>query len=75
MDVMMPEMDGPTTFRALQDIPDANRIPVIFMTAKTQKDEIESLMALGAIGVIAKPFDPVQLSKEVERIWSARTSG
>ena len=74
MDVMMPEMDGPTTFRALQDIPDANRIPVIFMTAKTQKDEIESLMALGAIGVIAKPFDPVQLSKEVERIWSARTS-
>ena len=75
MDVMMPEMDGPTTFRALQDIPDANRIPVIFMTAKTQKDEIESLMALGAIGVIAKPFDPVQLSKEVERIWSTRTSG
>ena len=75
MDVMMPEMDGPTTFRALQDIPDANRIPVIFMTAKTQKDEIESLMALGAIGVIAKPFDPVQLSKEVERIWSARISG
>lgn len=74
MDVMMPEMDGPTTFRALQDIPDANQIPVIFMTAKTQKDEIESLMALGAIGVIAKPFDPVQLSKEVERIWSARTS-
>ena len=75
MDVMMPEMDGPTTFRALQNIPDANQIPVIFMTAKTQKDEIESLMALGAIGVIAKPFDPVQLSKEVERIWSARTSG
>lgn len=74
MDVMMPEMDGPTTFRALQNIPDANQIPVIFMTAKTQKDEIESLMALGAIGVIAKPFDPVQLSKEVERIWSARTS-
>lgn len=74
MDVMMPEMDGPTTFRALQDIPNANQIPVIFMTAKTQKDEIESLMALGAIGVIAKPFDPVQLSKEVERIWSARTS-
>ena len=60
---------------ALQNIPDANQIPVIFMTAKTQKDEIESLMALGAIGVIAKPFDPVQLSKEVERIWSARTSG
>jgi len=75
MDVMMPEMDGPTTFLALQKIPDAGRIPVIFMTAKSQKDEIDSLMEVGAIGVIAKPFDPMQLSKEIERIWSARPTG
>lgn len=75
MDVMMPEMDGPTTFLALQKIPDASRIPVIFMTAKSQQDEIDNLMAVGAIGVIAKPFDPMQLSKEIERIWSARHTG
>ncbi|MEP3115085.1 response regulator [Nisaea sp.] len=75
MDVMMPEMDGPTTFAALQKIPGASRVPVIFMTAKSQKDEIDSLMEVGAIGVIAKPFDPMQLSKEVERIWNARPTG
>lgn len=75
MDVMMPEMDGPTTFLAFQKIPAASQIPVIFMTAKSQKDEIDSLMEVGAIGVIAKPFDPMQLSKEVERIWNARPSG
>ncbi len=75
MDVMMPEMDGPTTFAALQKIPDASRVPVIFMTAKSQKDEIDSLMEVGAIGVIAKPFDPMQLSKEVERIWNTRPTG
>ena len=75
MDVMMPEMDGPTTFLELQKIPDASQIPVIFMTAKNQKDEIDSLMEVGAIGVIAKPFNPMQLSKEVERIWNARSTG
>ncbi|WP_323795800.1 response regulator [Nisaea sp.] len=75
MDVMMPEMDGPTTFLAIQKIPAASHIPVIFMTAKTQKDEIDGLMDIGAIGVIAKPFDPMQLSKEVERIWNSRPTG
>lgn len=73
MDVMMPEMDGPTTFRALQNIPTASQIPVIFMTAKTQTHEIQELMKVGAIGVIAKPFDPIQLSNEVERIWKGQT--
>ncbi|MEQ8333088.1 response regulator [Nisaea sp.] len=74
MDVMMPGMDGPTTYRAFQKDPAAARIPVIFMTAKTQSDEVGMLMELGAIGVIAKPFDPVQLSTEVQRIWDSRTS-
>tara|TARA_R110002012_G_scaffold249366_2_gene426917 strand:+ start:1411 stop:1791 length:381 start_codon:yes stop_codon:yes gene_type:complete len=75
MDVMMPGMDGPTTYRAFQKDPAAAGIPVIFMTAKTQKDEIGMLIELGAIGVIAKPFDPVQLSAEVQRIWDTRASG
>lgn len=75
MDVMMPEMDGPTAFIELQKNPVASPIPVIFMTAKTMQEEIDKLIKFGAIGVIAKPFNPMQLSKDVERIWNERPLG
>lgn len=68
LDVMMPGMDGVATFRALRGPPTLSRIPVIFMTAKTQKQEIDGYLALGAAGVITKPFDPMTLPQEVERI-------
>ena len=75
LDVMMPEMDGPTTLIELQKVCVANPIPVIFMTAKTMPEEIDKLIKIGAIGVIAKPFNPMQLSKDVERIWNDRSLG
>ena len=75
MDVMMPELDGPATLSELQKIPVAQSIPVIFMTAKTMQEEIDKLIGFGAIGVIAKPFNPMQLSKDVERIWNERPLG
>ncbi|OXT01599.1 hypothetical protein B7H23_01080 [Notoacmeibacter marinus] len=62
LDVMMPGMDGPTVLEKLQSMPDTQDIPVVFMTARTQTADVERLMALGARGVIAKPFDPMTLA-------------
>lgn len=71
LDVMMPGMDGQTTLAHLrQDTATAN-IPVIFMTAKVQPAEIKSYQALGAMNVIAKPFDPMTLSETIRALWQA----
>ena len=71
LDVMMPGMDGPTTLSALRDLPGMQQVPVIFVTAKVQANEVERYLALGAIGVIAKPFDPMTLADEARALWSA----
>src|SRR5437764_14494736 len=61
LDVMMAAMDGPMTLSHLRRNAQTDRIPVVFMTARTQAREIETFRALGAAGVIAKPFDPLSL--------------
>ena len=70
LDVMMPGMDGPTTLSALQAHAALASIPVIFMTAKVQEHEIQRYLALGAAGVICKPFDPLELPGQIRRILS-----
>ena len=67
LDVMMPGMDGPTTFGHLREDPVTASIPVVFITARTQAQEIEGFKALGAQGVIAKPFDPMSLAPTVRQ--------
>ena len=69
LDVMMPGMDGLATYRALRELPGAGETPIVFMTAKSQAHEVEQLLGLGALGVISKPFDPIQLSGQVENLW------
>lgn len=75
LDVMMPGMDGPTTLKALRRIPELESVPVVFMTAKVQPQEVESFMAMGAEAVIAKPFDPMTLADRVREIWDQRQRG
>lgn len=70
LDVMMPGMDGPTTLKHLREIPALQKTPVIFMTAKVQPQEVVAYRKLGAIDVIAKPFDPMALADQVGHIWS-----
>ncbi|MGC8763612.1 MAG: response regulator [Acidobacteriota bacterium] len=72
LDVMMPGMDGPTTLQRLREIPSLAAIPVVFMTAKAQPQEIQHFKELGALGVITKPFDPMALPSEVRAIWERR---
>lgn len=67
LDVMMPGMDGPTVLKKLQDNPETASIPVVFITARTQAQEVAALQALGARGVIAKPFDPMGLGDQASR--------
>jgi len=77
LDVMMPEMDGPTTLGALRADPATADIPVILMTAKVLAPELEMWLSIGAAGVIRKPFDPMTLPNEVRKIvaeWSAARS-
>ena len=69
MDVMMPGLDGPSTFKRMRDSPLIGTIPVIFMTAKVMPQEITQLLSSGAIGVIGKPFDPHGLCDQLFALW------
>lgn len=70
LDVMMPGMDGPTTLKNLRANTATAAIPVIFLTAKVQPPEVAQYQALGALDVIAKPFDAMNLAAQVRQIWS-----
>jgi two-component system OmpR family response regulator len=72
LDVMMPGMNGIQTFRSLKDMPEMSGTPIIFVTAKAQKHEIQQYKSLGAVDVIAKPFNPITLPADIQAIW-ART--
>jgi CheY-like chemotaxis protein len=65
LDVMMPGLDGPTTLAQLRHNPVTADIPVIFLTAKARSSQHDTLLELGAKGVLVKPFDPMQLSNQV----------
>jgi CheY-like chemotaxis protein len=69
LDVMMPGMDGPSTLTALKQNADVAAVPIVFITAKAQPQEIERFRALGAVSVISKPFDPMTLANQVRLIW------
>ncbi|MBS1990898.1 MAG: response regulator [Cyanobacteria bacterium SZAS LIN-3] len=68
LDAMMPEMDGRATYTKLREMNWLNSTYVIFITAKVQADEVDQFRALGAEGVITKPFDPICLVDTIEEV-------
>lgn len=74
LDSMMPGLDGPGTLMALRARPESASIPVVFLTARVQAREVARYKAMGAIGVIAKPFDPMQLAAKVRAIWEEQVA-
>jgi CheY-like chemotaxis protein len=72
LDMMMPKMDGRATLAALRDNPTTSSIPVIFLTAKAMRSEVEQLMQSGATGVLTKPFDPMTLASQVRAILESK---
>lgn len=67
LDGMMPGLDGYETCRRLKDDPATAHIPVVFLTAKTQREETQRALALGAIACLTKPFDPRTIAGELRR--------
>ena len=72
LDVMMPGIDGPATLKGLREQAALSAVPVAFMTAKVQPGEVSHYKSLGALDVIAKPFDPMNLAGQVAAIWKSR---
>ena len=68
LDMMMPVMDGTATLAALRADPATAALPVIFLSCKVVGAEIERLKALGALGVLTKPFDPRTLPVDVRTL-------
>jgi len=68
MDVMMPGMDGPTTFRAMQQEPAIAHLPVILLTAKVQGVDQRRFAGLGVASVLFKPFDPLTLAQQISEV-------
>ncbi|GGG93620.1 response regulator [Silvibacterium dinghuense] len=73
LDVMMPGMDGPTTFQEMQKIPEIAQIPVILLTAKVQGADQKRFASLGVAAILLKPFDPMTLVQQISDAlgWSA----
>jgi two-component system, OmpR family, response regulator len=71
LDVMMPGIDGPATLEAMRKTADLKDTPIVFMTAKVQTHEVEHYRKLGAVDVIAKPFDAMTLSDTLRGIWAS----
>ncbi|XGV98245.1 MAG: response regulator [Leptolyngbya sp. BL-A-14] len=65
LDVMMPDMDGLTTFQKLQENPATHAIPVILLTAKIQSSDRRRYAQMGTVSAIAKPFNPLELAGQV----------
>jgi len=68
LDVMMPGMDGPTTFRELRKNPVTASIPVLLLTAKVQASDQRRFADLGVQAILFKPFDPLTLSQQVSDV-------
>ena len=68
LDAMMPGMDGYEVCRRLKADAATRDVPAVFLTAKTQRDEMERAQSLGAIAVLRKPFDPMMIAGELRNL-------
>ncbi len=74
LDMLMPGMTGTDTLRELHKVPGFEALPAIFLTAKVNKQQLETYKNLGAIGVINKPLNPLKLAGVVRELWDKRMS-
>ena len=68
LDMQMPVMDGRATLAAIRAGAEHADVPVVFLTAQVQASERRELEGLAVTGVLAKPFDPLQLPSELAEL-------
>jgi len=68
LDVRMPRINGYEACRRLKELEETKDIPVMFLSARGQRQEIEEGLAAGAIEYMLKPFDPMHLISTVRDI-------
>jgi CheY-like chemotaxis protein len=73
MDVRMPVMTGYEACRLLKEDGQTQDIPIVFLSAKGQEQEVQSGMDAGAVDYILKPFSPENLTRRVEEILTRST--
>ena len=73
-DVMMPGLSGPEAVARLRQMPGGNAVTVILLTAKVETSQLEELLDASVDGVIAKPFDPIDLPEQLLTYWRMKQS-
>jgi two-component system, OmpR family, response regulator len=73
LDGMMPGLDGYEICRRLKADPATAAVPVVFLTAKTQREEVARALAIGATACLTKPFDPLTLAAELRAVLGSAT--
>ncbi len=71
LDYRMPEMNGAEVMSAVRATQAGRNLPIVFMTASLMPRHVERLRDLGALDVLAKPFDPLTLAERLKAIWVA----
>ncbi len=74
LDVMMPGLNGIELFKRLRKLENYKKTPIAFITAKVQPSEIDAYMQMGAIGIIAKPYEPIALPATLNKLWTKDAS-
>lgn len=70
LDIMMPGLDGFETLKRIRRLPNMQKVPVIFLTARIQEHEMMTYKQQDILGIITKPFDPTILAQTIRDYWS-----
>ncbi|MEA3352549.1 MAG: hybrid sensor histidine kinase/response regulator [Campylobacterota bacterium] len=66
LDIMMPEMDGFEVCQRIKKDPKINKIPIVFLSAKDNIEDIKKGFELGAVDYVSKPFNPIELKSRIK---------
>lgn len=70
LDIIMKDMDGYEVMEHIKKNPETSQIPVILLTADTERENEEQALAMGAVDFIRKPVDPQMLLDKIEAVWA-----
>lgn len=71
LDHFLPDLDGPELLQELRDDARLREVPVIFLTGRSEPEEVAQLERLDVVGVITKPFRPGELRRRIDTLLEA----